>query len=72
MMQAGHIPQTITMNPLSPQEVSSAMEHARQKATREGKRLTPLREHVYKLLLESPQPLGAYEILEKLDGVGAN
>lgn len=65
-MQADH------SNSLTEQEVTAAVDAARQKAAQAGKRFTPLREHVYKLLLTASQPSGAYEILERLDGVGAN
>jgi len=34
-------------------------------------RFTPLRRHVYKSLLESDKPLGAYELMQGLEGVGA-
>ena len=43
---------------------------ARHKAELAGKKLTPLREHVYLRLVEEG-PLGAYELLERLDGVAS-
>lgn len=35
-------------------------------------RLTPIRKHIYQCLIEAEVPLGAYEILDMLDGVGAS
>lgn len=39
-------------------------------ARREG-RFTPIRKHIYKCLLEAPYPLGAYEIIDEIKGVGS-
>ncbi len=36
-----------------------------------GGRFTAIRKHIFQLLLEAPYPLGAYEIIEHLNGVGA-
>ena len=36
-----------------------------------GERFTPIRKHVYHSLLGATNPLGAYEILDMLHGVGA-
>ena len=46
--------------------------HAEQMASDHSSRLTPIRKHIYKCLLEADTPLGAYEILGMLDGVGAS
>ena len=45
---------------------------AEQKASDYNSRLTPIRKHIYKCLLEADAPLGAYEILGMLNGVGAS
>ena len=45
--------------------------HAEEIARQAGRKMTAIRRHVYKCLLESEFPMGAYEILDQLDGVGA-
>ena len=45
--------------------------YAEQMASNHNSRLTPIRKHIYKCLLEANNPLGAYEILDMLDGVGS-
>ncbi|MGB6230225.1 MAG: transcriptional repressor, partial [Litorimonas sp.] len=52
-------------------EIVSALHRARALAERSGARFTRIREHVYRALLRAPQPVGAYDILDTLDGVGA-
>lgn len=52
-------------------DLELALNTARQRAKRSGTRLTPIRQHVYEALLTSQQPLGAYDILETIAGVGA-
>ena len=47
------------------------MVEAERLANQIGERFTPIRRHVYKSLIGAPQPLGAYEILDMLDGIGA-
>ena len=47
-----------------------AMEAAHKLCSARGLRLTPVREKVLELLLESHGALGAYTILEKLASVG--
>ena len=39
---------------------------------RSGARFTPIRKRVYNLLLQATQPLGAYDILGLMDGVGSS
>jgi len=39
-------------------------------ASEHNARLTPIRKHIYRCLLEAEAPLGAYELLDMLDGVG--
>jgi len=36
-----------------------------------GGRFTTIRKYVYQLLLEAPHPLGAYEIIDELKGIGS-
>src|SRR5258708_7372582 len=45
---------------------SEAMAVAEAKCLEHGRRLTPIRRHVLGVLLGSHQPLGAYEIMERL------
>jgi Fur family zinc uptake transcriptional regulator len=45
---------------------SAAMAIAEAKCMEHGRRLTPIRRHVLDVLLGSHQPLGAYEIMERL------
>jgi Fur family zinc uptake transcriptional regulator len=45
---------------------SEAMAVAEAKCLEDGRRLTPIRRHVLGVLLGSHQPLGAYEIMERL------
>lgn len=52
-------------------EIASAVHHARTISDAAGARFTRIREHVYRALLLASQPVGAYDILETLDGVGA-
>lgn len=47
------------------------VERARRMAKQSGSRLTAIREHVYLALLRAEQPMKAYDILETLEGVGA-
>jgi len=49
----------------------TAIDFAGEIARQSGSRLTPIRRHVYTCLLQSDTPLGAYDILDMLDGIGA-
>jgi Fur family zinc uptake transcriptional regulator len=56
----------------APADLSAALRHARNRADASGTRFTRIREYVYRTLLNSPRPLGAYDILNNMDGaVGA-
>lgn len=48
------------------------LKYAEQIASSRNARLTPIRRHIYKCFIRSNTPLGAYEILEMLDGVGSS
>ena len=50
---------------------SKLMIHLENAASKNEVKLTRIRRHIYKCLVSSPHPLGAYEILEMLDGVGS-
>ena len=49
----------------------SLIEHAEKVAKLSNQRFTPIRRKVYTCLVNADRPIGAYDILEKLDGVGA-
>jgi len=49
----------------------TALDFAEEVARKSGARLTEIRRHVYTCLLKSDNPLGAYDILDMLNGVGA-
>ena len=51
--------------------LETQMKFAERMAKDQNARLTPIRRHVYKCLLQADTPIGAYEILDMLDGVGA-
>ena len=46
------------------------MRHAEQTVRQSGRAFTRIRRHVYELLLYAEIPLGAYDMVDKLDGVG--
>lgn len=48
------------------QTTLALLEQAAQRCARRGARLTTLRRHVLGLVLESPQPSGAYDLLDRL------
>jgi Fur family zinc uptake transcriptional regulator len=50
---------------------SDAIAHAEAICTARAQRLTPLRRHVLEALLASHQPLGAYELIDRLAAAGA-
>ncbi len=43
---------------------------AEHRASQAGSALTPIRRHIYEILLQAEEPLGAYDIVGCLDGVG--
>jgi len=47
------------------------LNYAEHIAAQHNVRLTPIRRHIYKCLAETDKPLGAYDILDMLDGIGA-
>ena len=50
---------------------SDAIAHAEAQCTARGERLTPIRRRVLEALLTSHQPLGAYELIDRLAARGA-
>jgi Fur family zinc uptake transcriptional regulator len=50
---------------------ADALKHAESLCAERGQRLTPIRRRVLELLLESHQPLGAYEIMDRAAEAGA-
>ncbi|MGH1374273.1 MAG: Fur family transcriptional regulator [Cellvibrionaceae bacterium] len=46
--------------------ISTAMDTAKEVCAKNGARLTPLREQVFRLVWNSHQPLGAYALMEML------
>jgi len=61
--------QTPTILPAHKNE--TAIEFAEEIARQSGERLTQIRRHIYTCLLRSDHPLGAYDILDMLNGIGA-
>ncbi|MEO1642365.1 MAG: transcriptional repressor [Pseudomonadota bacterium] len=57
--------------PCSPQDIDTFLKEADAIATQKGQTLTPIRRRVLQLLLESPGPAKAYDLLANLDGHGA-
>jgi len=53
-------------------ESDKHLQYAEHIASLHKARLTPIRRHIYKCLAETDKPLGAYDILDMLDGVGAS
>ena len=47
---------------------SAAITHAEAQCAARAQRLTPIRRHVLEALLASHKPLGAYEIMQRLQG----
>lgn len=62
---------THALGPCSPREVDEFLEQADAMTAKRGQRLTPIRRKVLQLLLESPEPSKAYDLLANLDGEGA-
>lgn len=55
----------------SQHDVTAIVERARSMAKQSGRRFTTIREHVYVSLLRAERPMKAYDIIDTLDGVGA-
>jgi len=53
------------------QTLDDYLTHAEKVVSEKKSRLTPIRRHIYKCLIQTNTPLGAYDILGQLDGVGA-
>ena len=51
--------------------IAHTLEQAEMAIRRKGERFTAIRKHIYQVLLEAQHPLGAYDIIESLEGVGA-
>ena len=49
---------------------ADALAHAEALCVKRGERLTPMRRHVLEVLAASHKPLGAYEIIERLEPKG--
>ncbi len=70
-MHAMVVPTTSSQR-LSRSEISRALERAEKLCRQQGIRLTRLRRSVLELVLASEHPVGAYELLDRLDSrVGA-
>ncbi len=55
----------------APADIADSLQQAERLCEKRGGRLTPLRRKVLTLLLESPGPAKAYDLLEKLGDTGA-
>lgn len=53
-------------------DLTKYLEYAEHVAAVRNVRLTPIRRHIYKCLVTAKAPLGAYEILDMLNGIGAS
>jgi len=53
-------------------DLDKHLEYAEHVASRHNARLTPIRRHIYKCLAQAETPLGAYDILDMLDGIGSS
>jgi len=62
---------TQTNSPTAPNNVAEILQQVENIMQDKGVRFTRIRKHIYKILLDAPQPLGAYDIIERLDGIGA-
>ncbi|ELA09539.1 FUR family transcriptional regulator [Moraxella macacae 0408225] len=49
-----------------PDSIQRSLSLAKETCTSQGVRFTPLREQVYRLILQSDTPIGAYDLLAKL------
>ena len=52
---------------MTPQQIEFALTRAQQICTLRGARLTPLRRHVFELILRADQPMRAYALLAQLE-----
>lgn len=51
--------------------IHTILAQAEQIINEKGGRFTAIRKHIYQLLLAAAHPLGAYEVIEHLNGVGS-
>ena len=58
-------------NDPSPASAHALVRAAERLAQQAGTILTPIRRHVYEILLDAEEPLGAYDVVGLLDGVGS-
>ena len=61
----------INMQPLADDRLSNLLTQLETVASINGARVTPIRRHIFKCLVSSDYPLGAYVIIDMLDGVGS-
>jgi len=52
-------------------DIPAILEQAEQAIRLAGGRFTTIRKHIFQILLEAPHPLGAYDIIDRLNGIGA-
>lgn len=52
-------------------DFSSTIAQAEKLIIAKGGRFTLIRKHIYQILLTAPHPLGAYEIIDQLNGIGS-
>ena len=52
-------------------DISEILAQAENVISRKGGRFTTIRKHIFQILVEAPHPLGAYDIIDHLNGVGA-
>jgi len=52
-------------------DVPTILTQAERLIALKGGRFTLIRKHIYQLLLEAPHPLGAYEIIDQINGIGS-
>ncbi len=57
--------------PCAPRDSDAFLAQAEAMVARQGQRMTRIRRKVLRLLLESPGPAKAYDLLDRLDGEGA-
>ena len=62
---------TMANTPCSPQDADAFLNQAETLVARKGLKMTRIRRKVLRLLLESPEPAKAYDLLANLDGEGA-
>lgn len=63
----------LTISSSKPQatHIAESLAYAENTIGQRGERFTAIRKHIYQVLLKAPHPLGAYDIIGSLKGVGA-